>query len=50
MLRIEAEVFSDNPGSIRVLEKNHFIREGYFCQRVYKCGRMLDSVLFACFK
>ncbi len=50
VLRIEAEVFSDNPGSIRVLEKNHFIREGYFCQRVYKCGRMLDSVLFACFK
>lgn len=48
--RIEAEVFANNPGSIRVLEKNQFIREGYFCQRVCKNGRLLDSVLFACFK
>lgn len=50
VLRIEAEVFADNPGSIRVLEKNRFIREGYFCQRVWKNGRLLDSVFFACFK
>lgn len=50
VLRIEAEVFADNPGSIRVLEKNQFIREGYFCQRVFKNGRLLDSVFFACFK
>lgn len=50
VLRIEAEILADNPGSIRVLEKNQFIREGYFCQRVWKNGRLLDSVFFACFK
>ncbi len=49
-IRIEAETLTTNPGSIRVLEKNLFIREGYFCQRVCKNGKLLDSVLFACFK
>lgn len=50
IIRIEAEVLTNNPGSIRVLEKNYFIREGYFCQRVCKNNILLDSVLFACFK
>jgi len=50
VIRIEAEALTTNPGSIRVLEKNLFIREGYFCQRVCKNGRLLDSILFACFK
>ncbi len=50
VLRIEAEVFANNPRSIRVLENNCFIREGYFCQRVWKNGRLLDSIFFACFK
>lgn len=50
IIRIEAEVLTNNPGSIRVLEKNYFIREGYFCQRVCKNDVLLDSVLFACFK
>lgn len=49
-VRIEAEVLALNPGSIRVLEKNQFIREGYFCQRVCKKGRLLDTISFACFK
>ena len=50
LTRIEAEVLSSNPGSIRVLEKNRFQREGYFCNRVYKRGRLLDSMLFALLK
>ena len=50
LVRIEAEVLASNPGSIRVLEKNRFQREGYFCNRVYKHGRLTDSILFALLK
>lgn len=50
IVRIEAEVLSNNPASIQVLQKNRFIQEGYFCNRVYKNERLLDSVLFATFK
>lgn len=49
-VRIQAEVMADNPASIQVLQKNQFIQEGYFCNRVYKNGRLIDSVLFATFK
>ncbi|MCF2670398.1 MAG: GNAT family N-acetyltransferase [Butyricicoccus sp.] len=50
LVRIEAEVFSNNPGAIRVLEKNCFQREGYFCNRICKHDRLYDSILFATFK
>ncbi len=49
-VRIQAEVFANNPASIQVLQKNRFIQEGYFCNRIYKQGRFLDSVLFAFLK
>lgn len=50
LVRIQAEVLSNNPASIRVLEKNRFQREGYFCNRVYKHGRLLDAIVFATFR
>lgn len=50
VVRIQAEVFANNPASIQVLQKNRFIQEGYFCNRIYKHERFLDSVLFATFK
>lgn len=50
IVRIQAEVFANNPASIQVLQKNRFIQEGYFCNRVYKHEQLLDSVLFATFK
>ena len=50
IVRIQAEVFSNNPASIQVLQKNRFIQEGYFCNRIFKNDRLLDSVLFATFR
>lgn len=50
LVRIQAEVLSNNPGSIRVLEKNRFQREGYFCNRVCKHDKLLDAIVFATFK
>lgn len=50
LVRIEAEVLANNPASIRVLEKDHFQREGYFCNRVYKHDRLIDSIVFALLK
>lgn len=50
IVRIQAEVMANNPASIQVLQKNRFIQEGYFCNRIYKNEKMHDSVLFASFK
>ena len=50
LVRIEAEVLTNNPASIRVLEKDHFQREGYFCNRVCKNDQLIDSVIFALLK
>lgn len=50
LVRIEAEVLTNNPASIRVLEKDHFQREGYFCNRVCKNDQLIDSVVFALLK
>lgn len=50
IVRIQAEVLAINPGSIRVLEKNRFQREGYFCNRVCKHDRLIDSIVFALLK
>jgi RimJ/RimL family protein N-acetyltransferase len=47
LLRIEAEVFSRNPASMRVLEKAGFEREGWLRQRVTKDGETMDVAVYA---
>jgi RimJ/RimL family protein N-acetyltransferase len=45
--RISAEVFANNPGSARVLEKAGFSLEGRLKNNVLKDGKLLDSLLYA---
>lgn len=47
IVRIQAEVFSTNPASCRVLEKAGFAMEGIKRSSVYKRGRLLDSHVYA---
>ena len=44
--RLQAGVFDFNQASMRVLEKNGFVREGIFRQAVYKNGRFWDEHWF----
>ncbi|KAK1750178.1 putative N-acetyltransferase [Echria macrotheca] len=46
VLRIEAEVFSENKGSARVLQKAGFELEGRRRQAIEKHGVVMDSLLF----
>lgn len=43
---IEANVNPANEASIKILERNHFIREGYFKENFYYNGRYLDSAIY----
>ena len=45
--RISAEVFANNPGSARVLEKAGFTFEGRLKNHVLKEGNLLDTLLYA---
>ena len=45
--RISTEVFANNPGSARVLEKAGFAFEGRLKNNVLKDGKLLDSLLYA---
>lgn len=45
--RIEAYAFSNNPASVRVLEKAGFTREGLLRRNVIKHGQVLDSLVFS---
>lgn len=45
--RIDAEIFTDNIGSRKVLEKAGFELEGVHKQKVYKNGRFSDEAVFA---
>jgi [ribosomal protein S5]-alanine N-acetyltransferase len=45
--RISAEVFANNPASVRVLEKAGFVFEGRLKNNVTKDGKLLDSLLYA---
>ena len=45
--RVEAYVFSNNPASVRVVEKAQFSFEGRLRRSVIKDGQILDSLLFA---
>jgi RimJ/RimL family protein N-acetyltransferase len=47
LLRIDADVFSTNPASARVLEKAGFVREGVRRADVVKDGAVLDAHLWA---
>ncbi len=45
--RLFATVFCGNLGSMRVLEKCHFVKEATLSQGIYKNGQFYDSHLFA---
>ncbi len=47
IVRLQAEVFIDNPHSSRVLEKGGFTREGVLRRHITKHGRVTDAVLYA---
>ncbi|MFN7929616.1 MAG: GNAT family N-acetyltransferase [Blastocatellia bacterium] len=47
LCRVWANVFAWNPGSMRVLEKAGFAREGVLRQAATKDGQTIDLVLFA---
>lgn len=44
--RLEADVHPENTGSIKVLEKQGFRREGYLRERWHHLGRIEDGVFF----
>lgn len=46
-VRIYAEVFSNNPASMRVLEKNNFHREAILEKAIYKNNNLLDAHVWA---
>jgi [ribosomal protein S5]-alanine N-acetyltransferase len=48
--RIEAGIFSNNPASMRVLEKCGFFREAVHRNAITKHGRILDEVLYVRFR
>jgi len=46
MNRIFSRVFANNLGSIKVLEKTGFKREGYFEKAVFKEGTFIDQIQY----
>lgn len=46
-IRLQALVFEENTASMRVLEKNHFIKEGVLRRHVTKNGAVLNAALYA---
>jgi ribosomal-protein-alanine N-acetyltransferase len=48
--RVFARVFANNAGSIRVLEKAGYEREGYFKNAIIKEGVILDQLQYAILK
>ena len=47
VVRVFAGVHADNPASIRVLEKNRFVREGVLRKSALKAGVPVDRVIYA---
>jgi RimJ/RimL family protein N-acetyltransferase len=45
--RVFAEVFEWNDASMRVLEKNGFVREGVLRSNAIKAGQVIDQVVYA---
>ena len=44
---IEANVNPDNIASIKLLERNKFIREAFFKENIYYEGKFSDSVIYS---
>ena len=44
---IEANVNPDNKASIKLLERNNFIREAYFKENYYFNGKFLDTAIYS---
>jgi ribosomal-protein-alanine N-acetyltransferase len=44
---IEGVVAPDNRSSIKILEKNHFVREGYFRENFFYNGKFLDTAVYS---
>jgi ribosomal-protein-alanine N-acetyltransferase len=44
---IEAHVAPDNEPSIKLLEKNRFVREAYFRENYFYNGKFLDTVVYS---
>jgi [ribosomal protein S5]-alanine N-acetyltransferase len=49
IVRLQAGIFSNNPASMRVLEKCGFIREAVHKKAIWKNGHLLDEVVYAHF-
>ena len=47
IVRCYAPVFAHNAASMRVLEKNGYVREGILCSSLLKQGKAIDRVLYA---
>ncbi len=47
MSRIFAEVFEWNDSSMRVLEKNGYVREGVLRRSAIKDGKVIDQIVYA---
>ena len=50
IVRIQAGIFSDNPASMRVLEKCGFVREAVHRKAITKRGVVMDEVLYVRFR
>jgi len=50
IVRLEAGIFSNNPSSMRVLEKCGFVREAVHAKAITKGGVLLDEVMYVCFR
>ncbi|HWQ63411.1 MAG TPA: GNAT family protein [Methanospirillum sp.] len=50
IIRIQAGVFSNNPRSMRVLEKNGFVLEAIHKKAIVKQGKILDEHLYVFFR
>ncbi len=50
IIRLQAGIFSNNPGSMRVLEKNGFILEAFHKKAITKHGEVLDEHLYVLFR
>ena len=50
VIRIQAGIFQNNPGSMRVLEKNGFILEAVHKKAITKHGEVLDEHLYVLFR
>ena len=50
VMRLYALPFADNPGSIRVLEKAGYVREGHLRRSAIKDGKVRDQLLYATYR